>query len=112
MPIEKLIKQTEQTAKATQTYYKEVYHGDINGYQGAIILTTDNSNAAKILNKPYTKGEVKLILYLAGENDLYMANRFWKADISPGDKSIPIKEAEINIWVDLFRQVKLTPAKM
>lgn len=111
MPIEKLIKLEEQTAKDTQTYYKEVYHGDINGYQGVIILKTVNSNTAKILNRPYTKGEVALALYLAGENDLYMATRSWKADISPGDKSIPIKEAEINTWIDLFRQVKLTPTE-
>ncbi len=112
IPIEKIIKVEEQTAKGTRAYYKELYRGDINGYQGAIILRTANSNTAKILSRPYTKGEVVLTLYLAGENDLYIATRSWKADISPMDNRLPISGAEIDIWVDLFRQVKLTPAKM
>ena len=112
MPIEKLVKHTKQTARAANTFYKEVYRGDINGYQGAIILKTVNSNAAKIINRPYTKGEVVLVLFLAGENDLYIVTRSWKADIPPINK-LPnsVSGAEINAWIDLFTQVKLTPAE-
>lgn len=109
MPIERIVKLEEQTAKGTQTYYKVVYRGDINGYQGVISLKTANSKSAKVVKMPYTKGEVVLALYLAGENDLYMVTRSWRADISPKDKNLPINEAEINKWIDLFRQIKLTP---
>jgi hypothetical protein len=112
IPIEKLVKHTEQTARAANTFYKEVYRGDINGYQGAIILETVNSNTAKVINQPYTKGEVVLVLFLAGEDDLYIVTRSWKADIPPINK-LPnsVSVAEINTWIDLFTQVKLTPAE-
>ena len=110
-PIEKLVQHTEQTARAANTFYKEVYRGDINGYQGAIILKTVNSNTAKIINQPYTKGEIVLILFLAGEEDLYIVTRSWKADIPPINK-LPnsVSGKEINEWIDLFTKVQLTPA--
>ena len=110
--IEKLVKQAELTARESNTFYKEAYRGYINGYQGAIIVQTVNSLAAKKIKRQYTGGEVVVVLFLAGEDDLYIVTRSWKADIPPINK-LPnsVSVAEINAWIDLIRQVKLKPVE-
>jgi hypothetical protein len=105
-------RQSRKELVPASEYFKELYRGDINGYSGVIALIGMKEVPINIEPMfPKGCGEIGLYLFIKGESDMYIMHRMWKSEKPYTDKKLPMSKADLNLWVDYLKQVRLISNK-